>query len=153
MEAAVRNRLVGAGIATIATAATLGGVAIAGGGNSRELERTVIAGPIAATKAGPVVRAGGGRTIQTFYVNEKLVPPDGEGVVIGPRCPNNAGNAIGGGAATDLGIDLSYLSQLNPTNLRTSPRSYYVGVDDNGGADGAGAFVEIQCAKGINVKD
>lgn len=150
----MKRLIVGAGIATVATAAMLGGMAIAGGDSSRELERTVVAGPAPAMKAGPVVRAGagGGKTIQTFYVADLLVPPDGEGVVIGPRCPRNAGDAIGGGASTDIGIDLSYLSQLNPDNLRTAPRAYYVGVDDNGGDPGAGAIVEIQCAKGIEVK-
>lgn len=149
----MRKRLIAcAGVAAVTAGAAFGGLAIAGGDNSRELERTVVAKPITAKKAGPVVRAGGGATIQTFYIRNEVVPPDGQGIVAAIRCPKNAGNAIGGGAATEIGIDLSYLSQRNPETLRSSPRAYYVGVDDNGGADGAGALVEVQCAKGLRVK-
>ena len=147
-----RRLIVGAGIATFAAGATLGGMAIAGGDASREAGRTIVAEPMVAAKAGAVTRAGSGKVIQTFYVGERIVPDNGSGLVVNPKCPRGKGNAIGGGASTDLGIDLSYLSQLNPETLRTSPRGYWVGVDDNSGADGAGAFVEVYCAQGLSVR-
>ena len=150
--------MMGAGATTLATAGMLGGMAIAGGGvDDRELERTVVAKPITATEAGPVVRgARTGKVIQTFYLAEPVVPPANGGTVVGAKCPRDKGDAIGGGAATDPGIILAYLSQLHPSDLSspTTPRTYYVGVDDNSRDNprASGARVEVQCAKGIEVR-
>ncbi len=141
-------------MAAMVAAAGFGGIAIAGGdADEREAGPRIVAEPMTATKAGPVTRAGGGAKIQTFYLQSAVVPPDTMGSVVGPKCPKGAGNAIGGGAATDEGIVVSYLSQIRPSsNGKTSGRVYWVGVDDNAGAPGAGAFIEVHCAKGISVK-
>ena len=129
-------------------------MAIAGGGDSRDLERAIVAKPVATEKAGPAVRGAAGQVIQTFYVQNKVVPESRDDPVFGPRCPRNAGSAIDGGAATEQGIDLIYMSQLSPSNLESSPRTYYVGIEDvsNANSANAGAFLEVQCAKGITVR-
>jgi len=145
---------VGGGIAALVAAAGLGGMAIAGDGDSRQAGPREVAAPMTATKEGPVTRAGAGGTIQTFYLTNEVIPDEGEDLVSGPRCPRKAGDAIGGGAATDGGIDLVYLSQANPQTLETSARAYYVGIEDVSDENGpsAGAIIEIQCAKGIRVE-
>jgi hypothetical protein len=82
-----------------------------------------------------------------------VVPDEGGGTVIGPRCPDNEGRAIGGGAATEEGIILSYLSQLRPNGDRKGD-TYWVGVDDNSSDvenAGNGAIIEVHCAKGLKV--
>jgi hypothetical protein len=147
--------LAGAGATAIAAAGVFGGIAIAGGGSDdRDLDRVVVAKPITATVPGPTERGPAGSTIQTFYLADLVVPPANSGTVVGPRCPTGAGGAIGGGAATQQGIVISYLSQLRPTNNATAARIYYVGVDDNSRTNGtsAGATVEVHCAKGITVR-
>ena len=120
----------------------------------REAGPRIVAEPMTATKAGPVTRGGGGATIQTFYLTSPVDPPENGGTVVGPKCPNNAGNAIGGGAATGQGIVVSYLSQLRPSNSKIKDRVYWVGVDDNSttNAADAGALIEVHCAKGLKVK-
>ena len=146
--------IIGGGMAALAAAAGFGGMAIVGDGDEREAGRTIIAEPMTATKAGPVARAGGGATISTFYLSEPIVPPEGEGTVVGPQCPDRKGNAIGGGAATGEGVVVSYLSQLRPSNANRSKRVYWVGVDDNSTTNdvAAGAIIEVHCAKGLKVE-
>jgi hypothetical protein len=145
--------IVGSGIAALFAATGFGGMAIAGDGDEREAGPRILAEPMTATKAGPVTRAGKA-TIQTFYLSEPIDPPEDSGTVVGPQCPNNAGSAIGGGAATGQGIVVSYLSQLRPSNAETKPRIYWVGVDDNSTTNdaGASALIEVHCAKGLKVK-
>jgi hypothetical protein len=155
-EAEVRKRgLIGAGAAAVAAAAALSGIAIAGGGEDRELDRVVVAEPITATEPGPKLRGAGGSTIQTFYLQEPVNPPENSGSVVGPRCPTGTGGAIGGGASTQPGIVISYLSQIRPgANPATGARTYYVGVDDNSTTNNANAsaVIEVHCAKGIAVR-
>ena len=141
--------LVGAGIATLIVGGVTGGLAIAGGGTEREAGPRVVAEPLTATKKGPATRAGGA-TIQTYYLEDPVVPGEDQGVVTGLTCPK--GNAIGGGAATSVGVVVSYLSQLRPSNFNVSKKTYWVGVDNVTGAAGAGATLEVHCAKGIDVK-
>ena len=151
----MRKRLiVGGGISVLIAAGGLGGVAIGGNGDARDAGPREVAEPMTAAKAGPVTRAGGA-TIQTFYLPQQVVPDETDPDPVVPvRCPRKAGGAIGGGAATDVGIDLIYLSQANPETLETSARTYYVGVEDvsDENGPGAGAIVEVHCAKGIDVK-
>jgi hypothetical protein len=144
-----KQMIVGAAIMALTAGAAMGGIAIAGGGTEREAGPRVVAEPLTATEKGPATRAGGA-TIQTYYLEERVVPDDGQGIVTGLSCPK--GNAIGGGAATSEGIVVSYLSQLRPSNFNVSRRTYWVGVDDNAGGAGAGATLEVHCAKGIDVK-
>ena len=146
-----KRLIIGGGIAALVGAATFGGMAIAGGGDEREAGPRVVAEPMVATEQGRVTRAGGA-TITTLYLRDEIVPPEGSGTVVGPKCPRSAGKAIGGGAATDEGIVVSYLSQIRPSNGDIQARTYWVGVDDNAGAVGAGATVEVHCAKGLEVK-
>ena len=113
-----KTDLVGSGMAALIAAAGFGGMAIAGDGDEREAGPRILAEPMTAKKAGPVMRAGGAK-IQTFYLSQAVDPPENSGTVVGPKCPNNAGNAIGGGAATDQGIVVSYLSQIRPSNGET----------------------------------
>src|SRR5688500_14463746 len=148
----MRRRLaIGGVLATLAGAAGVGAVAIAGSGEEREAGARIVAEPMVATEQGPVTRAGGA-TITTLYLQNEIVPPEGSGTVVGPKCPRSAGKAIGGGAATDEGIVVSYLSQIRPSNGDIRERTYWVGVDDNAGAVGAGATIEVHCAKGLEVK-
>lgn len=147
-----RKLALGAGLMAFGGIATVGGIAIAGTESDRELERTVVAEPITATEPGPITRGKNTPVIQTFYAQDLVTPPEGGGVVLGLQCPKNAGGAIGGGAATQEGIVVSYLSQLNPDDLTSSKRVYYIGVDHNSGPQGAGAILEVHCAKKVKVK-
>jgi hypothetical protein len=148
----MKKRLIaGGGVAALAAAAGFGAVAIAGDDGEREAGPRVLAEPMVATERGPVTRAGGA-TITTLYVQDEVVPPEGSGKVVGAKCPRSAGRAIGGGAATDEGIVVSYLSQIRPSNGDVDARTYWVGVDDNAGAPGAGAVAEVHCAKGLRVR-
>ncbi len=148
-----RRIIVGSGIAALIAAAGFGGMAIAGDGDEREAGPRILAEPMTATKAGPVTRSGEAK-IQTFYLSEPIDPPENSGTVVGPQCPNNAGSAIGGGAATGQGIVVSYLSQIRPSNATIKDRIYWVGVDDNSATNeaDAGALIEVHCAKGLKVK-
>src|SRR5688500_783778 len=147
-----KRSAMGGVLATLAAAvASFGAVAIAGGGEGREAGPRIVAEPMLATEQGPVTRAGDA-TITTLYLQNEIVPPEGSGTVVGPTCPRRAGKAIGGGAATDEGIVVSYLSQIRPSNGDIRERTYWVGVDDNAGAVGAGATIEVHCAKGLEVK-
>jgi hypothetical protein len=94
-----------------------------------------------------------GPVIDFFYARAPIVPPEGGGVVQPIRCPRKAGNPIAGGARTSVGIVVSYLSRANPSTTATPPRTYFVGVDDVTGDPGAGALIEVQCARGLKVKD
>lgn len=150
----MRKRLiVGGGIAALVTAATLGGMAIAGGIDERQEGPRLVAEPMVATEKGPVTRAGGA-TITTLYLSDAVAPPEDEGVVTGITCPRTAGKAIGGGAATDVGIVISYLSQIRPSNGNIADRTYWIGVDDNSTTNSptADAILEVHCAKGIRVR-
>lgn len=148
----MKKRLIaGGGLAAVAAAAGFGAVAIAGDDAERDAGPRVVAEPLVASEQGPVTRAGGA-TIATLYLQDEVVPPEGLGTVVGAKCPRRAGKAIGGGAATDEGVVVSYLSQIRPSNGNIDDRTYWIGVDDNAGAPGAGAIIEVHCAKGIRVK-
>ena len=146
-----KRMMVSAGVAALVAGAGFGAMAVAGGDNEREAARVVTAEPSKNLRAGPSRRAGGSE-IQTFYLQNEVVPPEGLGEMRGLKCPRDEGNAIGGGARTDVGIVTSYLSQLSPSTGETAKRVYYVGVDDNAGAPGAGAILEVHCAEKITVK-
>lgn len=149
-----KGMLVGGGLVALVAAAGFGGMAIAGGDGEREAGPRVVAEPMVAARKGPATRAGGAK-ITTFYLGSAVVPPEGAGTVVGPRCPDREGKAIGGGAATEEGIVVSYLSQIRPNNGNRLGDTYWVGVDDNS-ADpqnaGNGAIVEVHCAKGLKVR-
>ena len=122
-------------------------------GEERAVAERIEVGPIVAREKGPVVRARGRATIGTYFAQTATVPAEGGGQVVEIKCPRNVGEAIGGGARTSVGIVVSYLSKGSPDG-QTSKRGYYVGVDDNSSTNqaGSGAFVEVQCAKQINVR-
>lgn len=122
-------------------------------GEQRTVTERVEVGTVVARDKGPVVRAAGGPTIGTYFAQAPTVPPEGMGAVVSIKCPRGAGNAIGGGARTSEGIVVSYLSKGSPGGQTSKPK-YYVGVDDNSSTNpaGSGAFVEVQCAKQINVR-
>jgi hypothetical protein len=152
-----RTTLAAAGLA-LAAAGALAGMSLAGPdgiGEPREANESVVAKPITGV-AGEAARRGGGRrgpTIDFFYARNPTVPPEGGGEVQPIRCPRGAGQPIAGGARTSEGIVVSYLSRAHPETSATPRRTYFVGVDDNAGEPGAGAFVEVQCAKGMTVRD
>lgn len=151
-----KKLLVGAvGIAAVA-ASGAGAFAVAGDGSpgeERVVAERVEVGAITAREEGPVVRAGGKPAIAFYFAKTATIPPEGGGSLVQVRCPKDAGSAVGGGARTSKGIVIGYLSKGSPQS-DTRARSYYVGVDDvsTTNAAGAGAFVEVQCAKGINVR-
>ncbi|MEJ7875803.1 MAG: hypothetical protein WKF62_04010 [Solirubrobacterales bacterium] len=152
----MRKKLLMGALGLSAVAASgAGAFAIAGDGfpgDERVVSERVEVGPITAREQGPVARAGDRRpAIAFFYSQEATVPAEGGGSLVKVRCPRDAGVAIDGGARTSEGIVIGYLSKSSPDG-DTNERSYYVGIDDNGGEPGAGAFVEVQCAKGINVR-
>jgi hypothetical protein len=95
--------------------------------------------------------------IDVFYARDDIVPANGAGVVQPIRCPRGAGNPIAGGARTSDGIVIAYLSRAHPDTGKTPSRTYFVGVEDvdfNPDSNpGAGASIEVQCAKGMRVKD
>jgi hypothetical protein len=127
-------------------------------GEPREVGEPVVAKPVTGVPArGAEARGGGKRrrpTIDFFYSRTPLIPTATESVQ--PiRCPRGAGQPIGGGARTAIGIVVAYLSRANPQTGATPPRTYFVGVEDVSETNDpeAGAFVEVQCAKGMRVKD
>jgi hypothetical protein len=148
-----KGAFIGGGVAALIVAAGFGGMAVAGDGDQREAGPRILAKPMTATKEGPITRSGGA-TIQTFYISQPVDPPENAGTVVGPKCPKNAGNAIGGGAATGNGIVVSYLSQIRPSNGETKGPVYWVGVDDNSATNDtdASALIEVHCAKGLKVE-
>ncbi len=135
----------------------VGAYALAEGGfpgEKREVVERVAVERVTASERGPVVRSGRrGPKITFFFSPTPLVPAEGGGRLVKVRCPDGEGVAIDGGARTSQGIVLSYLSKGSPSG-RSSEKSYYVGIDDNSPSNdpGAGAFVEVQCAKGIRVR-
>jgi hypothetical protein len=159
----MRKWIVGA----LTGAVALGGGAFAGMtiagpsgiGEPRELAEPAVAEPVTGTAARETrARARGGRaTIDFFYAADDIVPANGEGLVQPIRCPRSAGNPIGGGARTGDGIVIAYLSRANPATGNTPPRTYFVGVEDVDVSPdtnpGAGALIEVQCAKGMRVRD
>lgn len=157
----MRNRIT-AGTAAAALIATgvLAGASLAdrdGIGAARETAQPTVADPTTAL-ARDGSRASGrrrGPVIDFFYAQNATVPPEGGGLVQPIKCPRGAGNPIAGGARTAVGIVVSYLSRVNPQTGGTPRRTYFVGVDDNSDANlaGSGAFVEVQCAKRIRVRD
>jgi hypothetical protein len=148
-----KRMTVGAGMAAVIAAAGFGGMAIAGVGDERMEGPREIAEPMVATEKGSAMRAGGA-TITTLYLNDTVDPPEDEGIVSGVSCPRRFGKAIGGGAATDEGIVVSYLSQIRPSNGNIAGRTYWIGVDDNSTTNGAtaDATIEVHCAKGLKVR-
>jgi hypothetical protein len=159
-----KRMMLGAAGAALLAGAALAGMSLAepdGIGEPRAVADVVVAAPVTGVAARATDSPRGTRrrprpTIDFFYARNDLVPPDGGGLVQPIRCPRRAGNPIGGGARTAQGIVVSYLSRVNPVTGATPDRTYFVGVDDNSddpGQDGAGALVEVQCAKGMRVKD
>jgi len=144
-----------AGVAMLVVAGA-GAFAFAQGGfpgEARTVSERIEVGPVVAREKGPVVRGTKGKpTIATFFAQSPTVPPEGGGSVVEIKCPPKKGTAIAGGARTSVGIVLSYLSKGSPQS-NTSKRGYFVGVDDNSSTNqaGAGALVEVQCAKDIKV--
>lgn len=147
----MKRLMAGGALAALAAAAGFGAVAIAGDDAERDAGPRIVAEPLIASEQGPVTRAGDA-TITTLYLQDEAVPPEGLGTVVGAKCPRRAGKAISGGAATDKGIVMSYLSQIRPSNGNIDDRTYWIGVDDNAGAPGAGAIIEVHCAKGLRVR-
>jgi hypothetical protein len=156
------RRVIGiaAGAALLA-GGVLTGMSLAGPddiGEPRELAAPAVLEPVTGVPARGAERAargkrGKGATIDFFYSRRPLVPPDNGSLVQPIRCPRKAGKPIGGGARTAQGITLAYLSRAHPQTAATPPRTYYVGVEDLRGAEGAGALIEVQCAKGMQVKN
>jgi hypothetical protein len=153
MLAAAGGVVLGAGVLTAISVAGSDGI-----GEARETVAPVIAKPITGVARRDAVERGGrgGPTIDFFYSRTSLVPENGEGVVQPIRCPRGAGNPIAGGARTGQGIVVAYLSRARPDNGRTPDRTYFVGVEDvdvePDSNPGAGALIEVQCAKGMTVK-
>ncbi len=156
--------LIAAGALALLAVGIFAGVSLAGG-NGPSHERTKVLKPVTAVATPPAGAASrvaakpkhhaSKPTIQYFFASKRTIPAEGSGVVTALRCPKSAGEPIGGGAGTQQGIVISYLSRVNPQTGKAPARTYYVGVDDNSddpAQDGAGAFVEIQCAKNITVK-
>ncbi len=147
--------LIGAGAAAL-LAGGAGGLAIAGGGfpgEKRLVAERVEVESIVARDKGPVLRGSkGGPKISFFFARTATVPEEGSGRLVEIKCPRNEGAAINGGARTSEGIVLGYLSKGSPEG-DLSARTFYVGVDDASSTNevGAGAFVEVQCAKGIKL--
>jgi hypothetical protein len=157
MAAVAGLALIGAGAFAGLTLAGSSGV-----GEPREVAATVVAHPVTGVPAGGASGRGGGGgrgpTIDFFYARDDIVPEDGSGLVQPLRCPRGAGKPIGGGARTGEGIVIAYLSRAHPATGDTPARTYFIGVEDvdTGAPDpnpGAGALVEIQCAKGMRVRD
>ena len=160
-----KRMMLGAAGAALLAAGALAGMTLAdpeGIGAPREVADVVVAAPVTGVAARPTDRPRGARarrprpTIDFFYARNDLVPPEQGGLVQPIRCPRRAGNPVGGGARTAQGIVISYLSRVNPATGATPSRTYFVGVDDNSTLpeqEGAGALVEVQCAKGMRVKD
>ena len=156
------SRVIGiaAGAALLA-GGLLAGMSLAGPddiGEPREVAAPAVLEPVTGVPARGAERAASGKrrkgpTIDFFYSRRPLVPPDNGSLVQPIKCPRNAGNPIGGGARTAQGITLAYLSRANPQTAATPPRTYFVGIEDLRGAPGAGALIEVQCAKGIRVKN
>ena len=156
----MRRRMTLASIgAALIAGGWLAGMSLAGS-DELESERPVtdkaVLEPVTATERVP----GAGDThtrvkrrkavIDFFYSSTPVAP----GFVQPIRCPRSAGNPIGGGARTSQLITISYLSRAHPTTGATPARTYFVGVDALPGADpAANAFIEVQCAKGLKVKD
>jgi len=156
-EAGVSKKLlIGAVGAAVVVTGGAGAFAIAGDGvpgEERATAEPIVAASITARGTGATYRAGEGGTIGTYFAQSATRPPEGAGLVQEIKCPRRAGSAIDGGARTSQGIVVSYLSKAAPSG-DVRDRSYYVGVDDISADNSAnaGAFVEVVCAKGINVR-
>jgi hypothetical protein len=149
--------------AALVAAGTLAGMSIAGSngvGEPRDALAPVVAKPVTGVPGRETAARGGrrrGPVIDFFYARDAVIPDDLEGLVQPIRCPRGAGQPIGGGARTGEGIVVAYLSRAHPSTGETPSRTYFVGVEDvdTGTPDpneGAGAVVEVQCAKGMRVK-
>jgi hypothetical protein len=155
----VRSRMTlgGIGVGALIVGAGLAGLSLAGSSgltSERPIAEPAVLAPVTATErfaGGSRQRGGrGGPAIDFFYSSTPVDP----GFVQPIRCPRRAGNPIGGGARTSQLITISYLSRANPQTGNTPKRTYFVGVDALPGADPeANAFIEVQCAKGLRVKD
>ncbi len=145
--------------AALMVGAGLAGMSLAGSGgltSERPVAEPAILEPVTATErvpGGDQARARGKRDRQVIDFFYSATPVD-PGFVQPIRCPRSAGNPIGGGARTSQLIVISYLSRAHPQTGDTPARTYFVGVDALPGADpAANAFIEVQCAKGLKVKD
>jgi hypothetical protein len=153
--------LLALGAAALMIAAAFAGMSIAGASSDEAARhvtqlKTMTAVPNApGTAARPTRKAKGKKaTVQTFYAPQAVVPNEGEGIVVGLKCPKGKGEPIGGGASTNTGIVISWLARVG-LNGKTKARTYFIGVDDNSdepGQAGAGALLEVQCAKNFAVK-
>jgi hypothetical protein len=154
-------------IAGVAAVALMGGGVVAGMslaegdaiGEPRDVAAPAVVAPVTGVARGGAVarRGSGGPTIDFFYARNDIVPANGAGLVQPIRCPRGAGKPIAGGARTGDGVVLAYLSRAHPETGRTPRRTYFVGVEDvdldPDTNPGAGALVEVQCAKGMRVKN
>jgi hypothetical protein len=156
----VRRRMTLAAIgAALIVGAGLAGMSLAGSDEltiERPAAEQAVLEPVTATErahgAGDIDsrRGRGGPVINYFYSSSPVAP----GFVQPIRCPRRAGSPIGGGARTSQLVTISYLSRAHPQTGNTPARTYFVGVDALPGADPeANAFIEVQCAKGVRVKD
>ena len=154
----MRRRMTHAAIgAALIGGAGLAGMSLAGAddvASERPVAEVAVLEPVTATeRVSGDIRSrgrGGGPAIDFFYSSTPVDP----GFVQPIRCPRSAGNPIGGGARTSQLITISYLSRAHPTTGNTPPRTYFVGVDAlEGAAPSANAFIEVQCAKGLKVRD
>jgi hypothetical protein len=152
----MRTRIVAVAASVAAAGAGLfAGMGIAGGDDDRPVaEEVVLAEPLTGRRAGATPRRAQGPSIDFFYAAKPTVPEEGGSIVQQIRCPSGAGNPIAAGARTPEGIDLVYLSRAHPSDASRPKRSYFVGVEDVSDSNPAdsGAFVEVQCARGISVR-
>jgi hypothetical protein len=156
----MRKRVIaGVACAAVLAAGVLAGMSLAredGVAEPRDVADVVVAKPVTgvASEAARAKRKRRGPVIDFFYSPTVLVPTD-EASVQPIRCPRRAGNPIAGGARTSQGIVIAYLSRAHPLTGNTPPRTYFVGAEDvsESNPPDSGALVEVQCAKGMRVRN
>jgi hypothetical protein len=111
---------------------------------------TVVGQPTGEDTARGTAPRRGKRTpkIQNFFAKPVEVTDD---VIVEIKCPKGQGAAIGGGARTDPGLVLNWLSKAGNDGA-TPKRSWFVGVEEAGPTEGPRVFAEVQCAKRITVR-
>lgn len=91
-----------------------------------------------------------GPKITNLITRQPQTVPAGEELVLKLTCQRRLGIALDGGVLSPpapAGVAVSVISRFNPNTLRTSPRSYFVGVRNfDMEAQFRGSLV---CAKGI----